>query len=100
MRRVESVKHRLLDNPSIAQMLDDDSLQQLRRDAGIPNPFGVDDDDRAARAHAEARGLATLHAARTEQQAFALQERRQHGVERSTTARRRTEVADTNQDVS
>ncbi len=58
-------------------MLDDDPLEQLRADAGVPDAFGVDDDDRAAGADAKTGGLATLHTVGAEEEVFALQESRQ-----------------------
>lgn len=67
------------------EMLDDDSLEQLRRNVAIPDPFRVYDNYRAPFAHPKARSLASLHPAWTEQQILALKQRREKGVERAPT---------------
>jgi len=75
------MEHRLLDYTPVAKMLDHDSLEERRRDPRVPDSFRVHDHDRTIAAHAEARRLTPLHAFRTEQESFALQERRQQAVE-------------------
>lgn len=79
------MEHRLLDDAAVPQMFDDDSLEQFRRDARIPDALGVDDYDRATRADAEARRLPSLHAAGAEQEAFALEKSRQPLVQGPST---------------
>ena len=77
LRGGEAVKHRFLHHLAIAKVLDDDSLEKRRRDAGVPDAFGIDDHDRPARAYTEAWSFATLHATRTEQQVFSLEQSRE-----------------------
>ena len=79
----QPMKHRLLHHAPVAQVLDDDALEERRGDARVPDAFRVHDDDRAAGADAEARGLAALHAARAEQQPLPLEEAGEGRVERA-----------------
>jgi hypothetical protein len=67
------VEDGLLYHSAVAQMLDDDSLEERGGNAGVPDALGIDDDDRTAGADAEARSLAALDAARAEEKAFALE---------------------------
>ena len=60
----------------ISQMLDDDAFEKRRSDVGIPNSFRIHDDDRSTRTHAEARRFAAFDSTRSEQQPFALEQRR------------------------
>ena len=73
-RVLEPMKNRLFHGSSILQVFDDDSLEQLRRDVGVPDSFGINDDDRTVAADAEARCLASLHTRWSEQQILALQQ--------------------------
>jgi hypothetical protein len=66
------VKHRVLNDPPVLEMLDDNSLENLRRDARIPDAFRIHDNDGTSSTNAEARCLAAFHPPWTEQQAFAL----------------------------
>lgn len=66
------MKNCLIDYMSVAQVFDHDPLEKLGRDLGIPDSFGVDDHNRATRAHAKTWSLATLHAIGTEEKSFAL----------------------------
>jgi len=66
-------------------MLDDDSLQQLRRDAVIPDSFRVYDDDRPLSADAEAGSFSALHALGSEEQILALKKLREQRVDLSAT---------------
>jgi len=75
------MKHRVLHDAPIAQMFNDDPLEQWRRDAGVPDAFGIHDDDRAAGADAETRGFASLYPPWAEQQAFPLEQGREEAVE-------------------
>ena len=75
------MEHRLLDYTPVAKMLDHDSLQQRGSNPRVPDSFGVHDHDRTIAAHAEAGRLTPLHAFRTEQESFTLQEGRQQAVE-------------------
>lgn len=94
------MEHRLLDDTAIAQMFDDDPLEQLRRDTGVPDTLRVDDDDRAARADAEARRLASLDAIGPEQEALALEKGRQQLVQAPAARIRSAKRADANQHVA
>jgi hypothetical protein len=78
------MKHGLLHHPPIPKVFDHDPLQELRRHTSVPDPFRVHDDDWAAAADTETGCLASLDARRTEEEAFALEKRRQEVVQRST----------------
>lgn len=41
-------------------MVDDDSIEERRRDVAVPDPVRVHDDNRSTRAHAKAGSLAAL----------------------------------------
>jgi hypothetical protein len=96
----ETMKHRLLDDPPIAEMFDDNPLQQRGRHAPIPDAVGVDDDDRTATANSEAWRLAALDPRGAKEETLALQERRQQPIQVSPAMVGRTEAADANQDVT
>lgn len=68
------MEDRLLDDPPIAEMLDDDAFEQLRRHAGVPDAVRIHDDDRAAAANTKAGRFAAFHACGTEQQGFTLEQ--------------------------
>lgn len=68
------------------QMLDDDPLEQFRRDARIPDPLGVDDKHGPRGAHAEARDFAAFHPAGTEEQVFSLEKLGKLRVKRAATS--------------
>lgn len=69
----EPMENRFFDGLPSLEMLDDDSLEKIRRNFGIPDSFRIDDDDRSAAAHAEAGRLSTLNSVRTEKQILSLQ---------------------------
>jgi hypothetical protein len=69
----EPMENRFFDRLPSLEMLDDDSLEKIRRNFGIPDSFRIDDDDRPAAAHAKAGGLSTLNSVRTEKQILSLQ---------------------------
>src|SRR4051812_7658068 len=94
------MNHRFLDHASVAQMLADDALEERRRDVTVPDPLRVHDNDRSARADAEAGGFAALHAGGTEQQPFALQQGRQQAIQVAAPMIRRAESTDAYQDMS
>ena len=83
----------LVDNPTVAQMLCHNPLQEHRRYVPIPNSFRVHDHDRTAAAHAKAWGLPPFHAGGAEEQAFALQQHREQRVECAPAAIRGAEAA-------
>ena len=94
------MKNCFVHHASIAEMLDDNSLQELGCDAGVPHAFGIHDDDRPAGADTEARGFASLYACRPEEQILALEQAREKAVERSAPAIRRAEPASADEHVS
>ena len=79
------MKDCVFDNSPIAEMFDDDALEQLRRDAGVPHTFRIHHDDRTAGTHAKAWRLAPLHSRGAEEKSFPLQEPGQKAVQRAAT---------------
>jgi hypothetical protein len=73
-RKSKTVKNGLCYRPPTLQVLDNDPLEEIRRHPCIPDPVGVNDDDRSITAHAEAWCLAALDPCRSEQQVFTLKE--------------------------
>src|SRR6185436_793787 len=73
------------------QVLDDNALEHRRRHPGVPDALGVYDDAGAAGTDAEARRFTTLHAPRTEQQVFALEQLREQAIQHAAPAVRRAE---------
>lgn len=98
-RTLEPMKNRLFNRSSVLQVLDDNSLQQLRRDVGVPDSFRVHHDDRAIAAHAEARSFTSLYAIRSEQKIFALQQLGESRIQFATTSVWRAEVAGADKNV-
>lgn len=62
-----------VDDPSPAEMLDNDPLEERRADGAIPYTLRIDHHDRPAPAHAEAWRFAALDARGAEQQSFTLE---------------------------
>jgi len=58
-------------------VLDDDALEQLRRNSRIPDTFGIDDDDRSAGAYTKTGSLTTFYPRGSEEQSFPLEQRRE-----------------------
>ena len=85
-RTLEPMKNRLFHRSSLLQVLDDNSLQQLRRDVGVPDSFGIHHDDRTTAADAEAGSFTSLYAIRSEQKIFALQQLGESRIQFATTA--------------
>lgn len=83
----------LFDGLAVPQMLDNYPLEERRSYVSVPDPFRVHDHDRPAAAHAKAWGFPALHAGGAEEQAFALQQRREQRVECATAAIRGAEAA-------
>ena len=75
------MKHRLLDYPTLAEVLDDDPLEESRRHSPVPDPLGIDSDDRSAPAHTETRGLAPFDTCGAKEEILALQERGEARIE-------------------
>jgi hypothetical protein len=67
------VKHGLLDDAAVAQVFDDDAFEECGRDTGVPDAFRIHDHDRATGANTQTWRFAALHAARAEEQTFALE---------------------------
>ena len=88
-----AVEHRVLDDPAVAQVLDDDTLEERGSDAGVPDAFGIDDDNRTAGADSEAWRLAALDTIGPEEKALALEKAGEMLVELSTALTRRAEAA-------
>ena len=88
-----AVEDGVFDNATSFQVLDDDALEERGSDAGVPDAFGIDDDDRTAGADSEAWRLAALDAIGAEEKALALEKAGEMLVERSTALIRRAEAA-------
>ena len=85
----EAMKHCLLHHSAVAQVFDDESVQQCRCDVGVPDAFGIHHDDRPSGADAQARRLTTLDSTGPEEQVFSLEELREQAVERAAATLRR-----------
>ena len=96
----QSKEHRLVHDPSVPQVLNDDPLEQRRRHVAVPNPFRVHDDDGSPSTHTEARRLTALDSPRPEQQSFPLKERREQTIQLTTPLIGRTVPAHTHEDVA
>lgn len=94
------MEHRFFDNPAFTKVLDHDPLEERRCHPRVPDGVGIHDDDGAARANSEARCFSAFDPRRTEQQAFALQESRQHRVQIPPSAVRGAEPSGTHEDVA
>ena len=87
------MEHRFLDDSAVAQVLEDDALKERGSDAGVPDAFGIDDDNRTAGADSQAWRLAALDAVGAEEEALALEKAGEMLVEFSTALTRRAEAA-------
>ena len=94
------MKYGFVHHPTIAQMLDNYSLEQLGRDAGVPNTFRVNDDDRSANADTEARCFASLHTRGPEEEILPLEQPREQAVKCSTATIGRAESASAHEHVA
>jgi hypothetical protein len=97
--RREPMKDCFLHDAAALQVLDDDSLEQLRSHCAIPDSFRIHDDDWSSLAHAQAWSLAPLHASRSEQQSLSLEQRGEQRVERATSTLRRAVTSRADDDV-
>ena len=75
------MKDRVLDNPAVTQMLDDNALQQGRRHPGVPNAVWVDDDDWATAANPQTWCFSALDAGRTKKEPFPAKEVWKHAIQ-------------------
>src|SRR5207237_7972334 len=87
------MKYVLIYRLAVLEMLDHDSLEQLRGHARIPDALRVHDDDRPVAADAEAGCLAALHSLRSEEESLALQELCETRIELPSAAAARPDVA-------
>lgn len=87
------MKHGILDDAPVLQVLDDDALEERGGHVCVPDAFGVHHHDRTTRADAEAWRFATLDPRGPEQETFSLQQLRQFGIDRAAFSIRRTKPA-------
>jgi pimeloyl-ACP methyl ester carboxylesterase len=93
------VKHGVLDDPAVFEVLDDDSLQQLRRNTRVPDTIGIHDHDGTSRANAQTRRLASFYASWTEQQPRVIEKVRQHLIKHPALVVWRAEATGANENV-
>ncbi len=93
------MEDRVLYYSPVSEVFDDDSLEQFRSDARVPNTLGIDNHYRAALTHAEAWRLASFDTVRSEQQLFSLQQRCEHRIERPSAPVGRAKTARTYDDM-
>src|SRR6266436_4043485 len=87
------MKDRLFDRVSVLEVLDDDSLEQRRRDLGVPDAFRIHDDDRSVATHPKTRSFTALDALGAKKQVLALEQIAEQRVELSSATIGRAEVA-------
>lgn len=92
-RWIVAMEHGFLDDSTIAQVLDDDALEECWGDASVPDAFGIDNDNRTAGADSEAWRLAALDAIGAEEKTLALEKAGEMLVQLSTALTRRAEAA-------
>ena len=96
---LEPMKNRVFYGSAVLQMLDDNSLEQMRSDVRVPDSLGVNDDDRTAAADAEARRFASLHAIRPEEEILAVQQLRESRIQLTTATIGRAEIPGADENV-
>ena len=84
----------------ILEVLDDDALEQLWSDPGVPDAFGIDDHDRSVDAHSEAWRLSTLDASRAEQEILLLQQLGEERIDLAAAPIGRAEITGAHQDMA
>jgi len=94
------VEHGLLYHSAVAQVLDDDALEEGGGDTEVPDAFGIDDDDRTAGADSEAWSLAALDATGAEEKPFALEKTGEMRIQLAAAMVRRAEAAGAYQHVA
>src|SRR5947208_6027993 len=97
---LQAKKHGVFDNLAITEVFDDNALEELGRHVAVPDAIRIDHHDRTAGAHTKARRLTTLHATRSEQQSFALQQCRKSRIQLPPTTIRRAEATDADENVT
>jgi hypothetical protein len=80
------MKNGVFYRPAVLQVLDDDSLEQVRRDPVIPDSFGIHDHDWSARAYTETGRFAAFNPPRSEEKIFALQKLGEQRINLTTPA--------------
>jgi hypothetical protein len=70
---LKAVKNRFFHGVTTFQVLDDDSLEQRRRYAAVPDALRVNDNDRTLAANAKTRSFSAFYPTRSEEQALSLQ---------------------------
>ena len=94
------MEYRVLHDAAVAEVLDDDALEERGSDSGVPDALGIDDDDRTAGADSEARSLAALDALGAEEKAFAFEKAGELRIQLAATLIRRAEAARADQHVT
>jgi len=87
------MKDCLLHHLPVSKMLDDDALEELERDACVPDPLRVHNHYGPACADAEAWRFTTLHSRGSEQKTLTLEQSSEMAIERTAAAIRRTKAA-------
>jgi hypothetical protein len=80
------MKYCVLDYPAVAKVLDDDAFEQLGSDSAVPDPLGVDHDDRSSSTDAETWRLAAFDTSGPEQQVFPLEEPGEQTIQLTATS--------------
>ena len=83
---LELMENGLSNGLAVPEVLDDDSLQQSRRDLEVPGALRIHDDYRSVAADAEARSFTALDALRAEEQILSLQKLGEQQVELASAA--------------
>lgn len=93
------MEHGFFHHTTVAQMLDDDSLEQRGCYTAVPDTLRVHDDDGPAGTHAETRCFPSFDASGAEQEILALEERREKTVQRTAASVWGAEAAGADDDV-
>ena len=94
------MKYSFIHYPPALQMLHHDALEDLWRNTGVPDPFRIHHDYRAAFTYAKTGRLASLHSVGPKKQPFTLEQRREQSVKRPSTSVRRAITARADYDVA
>ncbi len=93
------MEHRFLDYSFPFQVLDNDPLQQLGSNSGVPDAVGVYDNDRPPFANPEAGGFSTFYPRWAIEETFPVEEGGEKSVQLPALPLRRTECAGADDDV-
>jgi hypothetical protein len=94
------VKYRLFHYAPVAEVLHDDPLEQLGRNACVPDALRVLDHDRPTCADAEAWRFAAFYPGWSKQEVLSLEQTREKAVQRASLTVRRTEAASADEHVA